>query len=345
MSSDAEAKPVAPTVEVAQEDLANTVVDDSSPEDVEAYEKIKSDIESFEQPKEDEAADDKTDTSERDPQGRFASGQEQEIEVPADEAAEKKADDKPSADQEGAAAEPFYPETLIRAASVVGMTDAQAKNFGSPAELNKFLRDMVSDMPDAKPKDQEGTQKPEEDDPSVEFKVDLGDDFDPAIQEKLNKVLSDMQRHYDGKFLVSEKQQQEMESASADAKQEADESVFDQYISGLGDDYKPHLGDAAKSISMDTNGKEFQLRNEVWKDFQSQQKDHPGLPLEKAFSRALAANMIDHVPGMVRKDIASKIDRRSRQTMGRATYRKSPVEITGEELAIQEVEKKLKEWG
>jgi len=233
---------------------------------------------------------------------------------------QKTADDTAGSEKEQEATETekksVISDELLARAEKMGFTKYEAQSFSNAEDLKRTL-DILDGAGDAKP----GGEKDSEKEP--EFKIDLNpDEYDEKVIntfEGLNKF------HTDRYSALETKLNQVLEAVGNDQAAAADVR-FESMIEGLGDDFTETLG-KGPGHSLDQKGTQFENRVKLHEEIVRIAAGYAALgqqvPTEKElFEKAVGVVFKDKQKTLEMDKLGKKLDKRSKQSLGRAAPRK-----------------------
>lgn len=270
---------------------------------------------------------------------------EAKFEDTAEAATDEPADDKPSeVNPETAPAEEEAPKTpeweksLLDRAAASGFSEAIAKGMGTPEALEAALTAVDSQVdrkisefgrddkeeaaPSETPAAEQATDVAAELD-GLKYKIDLNEeDYDPEVL----KAFNGLNDHYASLFDKMAEGLKGVVNHLQDKDQEAYESRFDAKVSGLGESYKDILGGDVTSAMIDPKSEQGVNRKALLDEITTytagrEKLGLPALSEGEVFNRALRSALGDKVQGLARKELSTKIKKRSGQMTARPTNR------------------------
>lgn len=229
-------------------------------------------------------------------------------------------------------------DDLIEQAKQAGLQDSDIQGFNA-SQLEKVIS-LVKPEKTEKSEEKQ-TQETEQDD-SEDFSVELDPDiYDPDICKAISgtaKQIKSLKTQLDSV----------MNALSAQNQQNF-EREFDGMVAGLGDEFEDTLGKGGID-AIGTDSDHFKNRCKVIEEmtalavgFSETGKAVPST--KKLFERAVNSIFGDTVKTNARKEIASQLQKRSRQIISRPTSRNGKDTLTPERRAVNIVNEKLREFG
>jgi len=252
-------------------------------------------------------------------------------ETPTDAAEETSSGEDTATDDDAGAGD----DDLIAAAEQMGIKPEVAKQLPEEA-----LRKLVGR---AEEKPAEGKEEAETKEEDEEFELTFEDpDLAPEIVEKL-KALN---KHYSAKVKALNGNVKQLVGYIQAQERAAFEMRFDAWVEGLGDGFKPVLGEG-RGYKMPRDSKEFRNRIKVLEKMDQliagskvQNPDH-----EKIFHEAVNAVFGDRIRKQTEDKLAASVKKRQGQMLSRPTHRPTGTKRSAEAEAKEFVRDFMKSAG
>jgi len=250
-------------------------------------------------------------------------------------------DDKDSADSQKAADEttsskkeqekteteteekPAIDDDLLARAEEMGFTKYEAQSFSNAEDLKRTL-DILDGAWDAKPggdKEEKAGEKDSQKEP--EFKVDLNPD---EYDEKVIKTFEDLNKFHTDRYAGLEAKLNQVLEAVGNEQAAAADVRFESMIEGLGEDFTDTLG-KGPGHTLDRKGAQFENRIKLHEEIVRIAAGYAALnqrvPTEKElFEQAVGTVFKDKQKNLDMDKLGKKLNKRSKQSLGRAAPRK-----------------------
>lgn len=239
---------------------------------------------------------------------------------------------------------PSFNQDLLKRAESFGISEDEAKQYGSPDVLRMALEKMedisepASEGFDLGDEDQDISDKSTQDIlDQMDIDIDLGGLYDPEIVESFDKVVDGLK--------TQAQQMAEFQSSMQEELIRRDiqdmEREFDSYLQTMDDSYAEYIGDGPiQSLDGDVRETREKVLDKAWEEIDSHlQKDEPVPPTGELLQSALGAVLGDKVNDVARDQVRKEVQARNQQSIGRPSGRETSSGKSGKQKAIERVRK------
>lgn len=227
---------------------------------------------------------------------------------------------------------PTFDHALLGRAEALGLTEAEWQGF-SPERLEAFVSGVEArsgtPAPDGEVKPgEEGDEKPVKDKPGQEEATGFQLELDPDLYEpELVKAFKDLAAHNQEELAAM---QERVDQLTQQQTTESDDAVgrwFDGFVEGLGPQYADLFG-VGPGLELEQGSAHLKNRIAVLKEMDARydraQRDKTDLPDDDKLARQSVASVFpDKAEQLVTGKIASSVQRRSGQVVGRPSGRRT----------------------
>lgn len=268
--------------------------------------------------------------------------------LPGDE--KGKGDDKDSADDQKAAdgtaggekerqgseteQKPVISDELLERAEKMGFTRYEAQSFSNAEDLKRTLD--ILDGADAGAGGEDKEKAGEEDlQKEPEFKIDLNPD---EYDAKVIKTFENLNKFHTDRYTALEAKLNDVLEAVGNEQAAAADLRFESMIDGLGDDFAETLG-KGPGHSLNRKSPQFENRVKLHEEIVRIAAGYAALgqrvPTEKElFEQAVGTVFRDKQKDLAMDKLGKKLDKRSRQSLGRAAPHKDK-ELSPDQRAVK----------